>query len=128
MRFHVLIFTVVLGFFSTFSSGQEVIRSSVSKEFIHGLQVKYLKNIAKHMNMEIEIIPMPFARRLREFRHGNLDLMVGLQRESEKQDEVIYITPSYETLRHTFFVRKENIDKLQNFTDLKTLSIGVTRN
>lgn len=128
MRFHVLIFTVVLGFFSTFSSGQEVIRSSVSKEFIHGLQVKYLKNIAKHMNMKIEIIPMPFARRLREFRHGNLDLMVGLQRESEKQDEVIYITPSYETLRHTFFVRKENIDKLQNFTDLKTLSIGVTRN
>tara|TARA_R110001632_G_scaffold103412_1_gene212096 strand:- start:72306 stop:73034 length:729 start_codon:yes stop_codon:yes gene_type:complete len=128
MRFHILIFPVVLGFFSAFSSGQEVIRSSVSKEFINGLQVKYLKNIAKHMNMEIDIIPMPFARRIREFRQGNLDLLVGLQRESDKQDEVVYITPSYETLRHTFFVLKKNIGTLQSFADLKRLNIGVTRN
>nr|WP_205967699.1 transporter substrate-binding domain-containing protein [Paraglaciecola sp. 20A4] len=128
MRFHILFFSVVLGFFSAFSSGQEVIRSSVSKEFINGLQVKYLKNIAKHMNMEIDIIPMPFARRIREFRQGNLDMLVGLQRENGKQDEVVYITPSYETLRHTFFILKKNVDGLQSFADLKTMSIGVTRN
>jgi len=127
MRIYVLIFTVLCTFFPVCSFGQEVIRTSVSEEFIDGLQAKYLKNIAKHMNMPIEIIPMPFARRMREFRQGKLDILVGLQRENDIQDEVVFITPSYETLRHTFFIRKENKDKLQSFSDLKNLSIGVTR-
>jgi polar amino acid transport system substrate-binding protein len=127
MRFYELFFILVLGFFSGFSFGQEVIRTSVPEEFVNGLHAKYLKNIARHMNMEIEITPMPFARRLRELRQGNLDLLVGLQREDNKQDEVVYIKPSYETLRHTFFVSKKNIDKLQRFSDLKNMYIGVTR-
>jgi len=29
------------------------------------------------MNMEIEIPSMPFARRLRELRQGNVDLLLG---------------------------------------------------
>ncbi|WP_160177946.1 substrate-binding periplasmic protein [Paraglaciecola mesophila] len=95
---------------------------------MNGLQVKYLKNIAMHMNMEIEILPMPFARRIKELRQGNLDMLVGLQREDEDQDEVVYIAPSYETLRHTFFVRKPDLDQLVNFNDLRKLRIGVTRN
>jgi ABC-type amino acid transport substrate-binding protein len=128
MRYCVVISALILVFSSAFTSAQEVIRSSVSKEFINGLQVKYLKNIAKHMNMDIEIIPMPFARRIKELRQGNLDMLVGLQRESGLHDEVVYITPSYETLRHTFFVRNEDFGQLQSFDNLKKLSIGVTRN
>lgn len=127
MRLFVLFFTIILSFFSTYSFGQEVLRASVSEEFMNGLHTKYLKNIARHMNMDIEIFPMPFARRVRELRQGNLDIMVGLQREDDNQDEVVYISPSYETLRHTFFVNKEDLDKLQNFSDLKKLNIGVTR-
>lgn len=127
MRIYVLTFIVLFAFFSVCTFGQEVIRTSVSEEFIDGLHAKYLKNIAKHMNMPIEIIPMPFARRIREFRQGNLDILVGMQRESDIQDEMIYIKPSYETLRHTFFIIKNDKGKLQNFNDLKKLSIGVTR-
>ena len=127
MRSFALFFTIVLGFYSACSFGQGVIRTSVSAEFVDGLQVKYLKNIARHMNMEIEIIPMPFARRLRELRLGHLDVLIGLQRVGDEQDEVVYIKPSYETLRRTFFVRKENVDKLHIFTDLKELTIGVTQ-
>ncbi|ABG41056.1 amino acid ABC transporter substrate-binding protein, PAAT family [Paraglaciecola sp. T6c] len=128
MRFFILVFLLIFGLFPAISYGQYVIQSSVSKEFINGLQVKYLKNIAKHMNMEIEIIPMPFARRIRELREGNLDLLVGLRRVDGEQDEVVYIKPSYETLRHTFFVRKSDENQLLSFTDLRKLNIGVTRN
>tara|TARA_R110002153_G_scaffold13189_6_gene49313 strand:+ start:135 stop:902 length:768 start_codon:yes stop_codon:yes gene_type:complete len=127
MKSSIFFYILVLGFFSPFSFSQEVIRSSVSEEFMNGLQAKYLRNIAKHMDMEIEIVPMPFARRIREFRKGKLDILVGMQRVDEKQDEVVYIYPSYETLRHTFFVKKENLSKLQSFDDLKKLSVGVTR-
>lgn len=126
-----LFFIIVLGFFSAFfpnfSFGQNVLRSSVSAELVDGLHVKYLEYIASHMNMEIEIIPMPFARRLRELRLGHLDLLIGLQRVNDKQDEVVYIQPSYETLRHSFFVKKENTHQLQGFADLKELTIGVSR-
>ena len=115
MRSFALFFTIVLGFYSACSFGQGVIRTSVSAEFVDGLQVKYLKNIARHMNMEIEIIPMPFARRLRELRLGHLDVLIGLQRVGDEQDEVVYIKPSYETLRRTFFVRNENINKLHKW-------------
>ena len=59
MKLSVFFFTLVLGFFASFSFSQEVIRASVSEEFMNGLQAKYLRNIAKHMNMEIEIVPMP---------------------------------------------------------------------
>ncbi|WP_339721510.1 transporter substrate-binding domain-containing protein [uncultured Paraglaciecola sp.] len=127
MRLYVLVFTLLLTFFPVAVWGQEIIRSSVSEEFLDGLQAKYLRNIAKRMNMPIEIIPMPFARRIKEFRQGNLDILVGLNREDDRQDEVLYITPSYEALRHTFFIKKENKHKLQSFNDLKKLSIGVTR-
>jgi ABC-type amino acid transport substrate-binding protein len=127
MRLSVLFFILGVVFFSSNLIAQEIIRSSVSEELVDGLHAKYLRNIAKHMNMEIEIIPMPFARRLRELREGNLDLLIGLQQGEEDQDEVVYIKPSYETLRHTFFIRNGNIDMLRSFKDLKSLSLGVTQ-
>ena len=46
------------------------------------------------IKMNMEITPMPLARRLRELRQGNVDLLLGLQREDDKQDEVVYIQPS----------------------------------
>lgn len=56
--------------------------------------------------MQIEITPMSVLRRLRvssrQFR-----IIGWLQREFGKQDEVVYILLSYETLRHTFLVRKK---------------------
>jgi polar amino acid transport system substrate-binding protein len=44
--------------------------------------------------MNMEIPSMPFASRLRELRQGNVDLLLGLLREDDKQDEVVYIKPS----------------------------------
>lgn len=104
----------------------DVIRSSVSPDFINGLHSKYLRNIAKHMGMEIEITPMPFARRIRALRTGEIDLMVGLQRDKDEQDEIIYLFPSYESLRQSFFLLQENLHKLKSFDDLQNLNIGVT--
>jgi polar amino acid transport system substrate-binding protein len=52
-----------------------------------------------------------FSRRLRELGQGKIELLVGLQREDDKQDEMVYLKLSHETLRHTFFVIKTNKDK-----------------
>jgi hypothetical protein len=51
------------------------------------------------------------SRRLRELGQGKIELLVGLQCEDDKQDEMVYLKLSHETLRHTFFVIKKNKDK-----------------
>lgn len=56
--------------------------------------------------MSLEITPIPLARRIQELRKGNLDLMVGIRRDSEEEDEFIYVLPSYEKLRHTFLYER----------------------
>ncbi len=105
---------------------KEMLRSSVAPEFIDGLHTKYLKNIAKHLDMELSLAPMPFARRIAALKKGEIDIMVGMQRQSDEQDEVVYIFPSYEQLRHAFFVLKSDKTRLKDFDDLKALNIGVT--
>jgi polar amino acid transport system substrate-binding protein len=84
----------------------EIIRSSVSQELENGLHAKYLNYISTKMDMSLEITPIPLARRIQELRKGNLDLMVGIRRDSEEEDEFIYVLPSYEKLRHTFLYER----------------------
>lgn len=125
MRF-ISIFTVLLVCISMQVSAKEILRSSVSPEFVDGLHTKYLDYIAKQMDMELEINPMPFARRLMALKNGDIDVMVGVTRDSDKQDEIIYLRPSYEQLRHTYFVRKKDQKKLATIDDLGNMKIGVT--
>ena len=107
-------------------AGKNILYSSVSPEFPNGLHTKYLQFIANKMNMELDIVPMPFARRVVALQSGQIDLMVGMQREDNTQDDIIYIYPGYEQLRHTFFVLAPNQTKLTSFADLVKLNIGVT--
>jgi polar amino acid transport system substrate-binding protein len=100
--------------------------SSVSPEFPDGLHAKYLRYIAAQLKLKLEIVPMPFARRIVALTSGQIDIMVGMQRENDDVDQVIYLFPSYETLRHSFFVVKDRGTQLNDFADLSKLNIGVT--
>ncbi|WP_340679299.1 ABC transporter substrate-binding protein [Paraglaciecola sp.] len=119
-------FLILLVAVSFNSVSANTLFSSVSPEFPNGLHVKYLQFIASKMNMELDIVPMPFARRVVALQSGQIDLMVGMQREKDTQDDIIYIYPGYEQLRHTFFVLASNQTELTNFDDLLQLNIGVT--
>jgi polar amino acid transport system substrate-binding protein len=121
-----LVSLVLLVTVSSNSVNANTLYSSVSPEFPDGLHVKYLQFIASKMNMELDIVPMPFARRVVALQSGKIDLMVGMQREDEAQDDIIYIYPGYEQLRHTFFVLASNKAQLTSFDDLLQLNIGVT--
>ena len=102
------------------------IKSSVPPEFPNGLHSKYLQYIADKLQMPLEITPMPFGRRIIELEKGKLDLVVGLQRRSDEEDDVYYLFPAYEKLRHSLFVLKQRDFELNTFADLQPLSIGVT--
>lgn len=103
-----------------------VLRASVSPEFFDGLHSKYLRYLAEKLDRKLILTPMPFARRVMALRQGELDIMVGLQRGHEQQDEFVYVQPPYERLRHTFFVRDGEQSRLSSFAQLKGMSVGVT--
>ena len=126
MRRDSLLFYLVLFIFSGQCHAKNILYSSVSPEFPAGLHFQYLQHIAQKMDMELDIVPMPFARRVVALQSGQIDLMVGMQRESSREDDIIYIYPAYEKLRHTFFVLTSNQEKLRSFDDLLQLNIGVT--
>lgn len=113
---------------SVVAADKPTIRSGVPPEFPNGLYSKYLEYIAKEMECNLELIPMPFARRVRSMRSGEIDIMAGMQQTEAQEDEFIYLKPSYESLRHTLFVNKKDKDKLKKFDDLLELTIGVTAN
>jgi polar amino acid transport system substrate-binding protein len=117
---------ILMIFSSSHLAALEIIRSSVSPEFPDGLHAKYLRYIAEQMQLKIEIVPMPFARRIVALTSGQIDIMVGMQRENDQKDMVIYLFPSYETLRHSFFIMKDRGTQLNDFADLSKLNIGVT--
>ncbi|GAA0360590.1 hypothetical protein GCM10009092_26040 [Bowmanella denitrificans] len=125
MRFLSVLF-VIFSCLNMHVEAKEVIRSSVSPEFMQGLHAKYLQYIASQMDMQLDLSPMPFARRLLALKNGDIDIMVGVTRDSEKQDEFIYLSPSYEQLRHTFFVRKKDQQRLSSLDDLGNMKVGVT--
>ena len=104
---------------------EPVLRSSVSPEFVNGLQAKYLQYIAKKMGTSLVLYPMPFARRINALKRGEIDIMVGLK-HSYQESRFVYLEPAYETLQNTYFVRKQDADVITTRADLKSLIVGIT--
>ncbi len=104
---------------------ETVLRSSVSPEFTDGLHAKYLRYLASKLDVELDIYPMPFARRIHALEQGEIDIMVGLKR-SYAESGFVYITPPYEALRNTYYVRADNAESLDAASDLSSIILGVT--
>lgn len=102
-----------------------VIRSSVSPEFMDGLHTRYLRYMADQMDMELEIYPIPFARRLVSLENGEIDLMVGVK-GSYPENGFVYLRPSYETLRNTYFVRADELHLLTEPSQINNLTLAIT--
>lgn len=116
-----LCFSLLLAFAS-----DAKIRASVSPEFPNGLHHQYLKYMAAKLGMELDIHPMPLARRIKQFENGKLDILVGLIKRKKNEKKLIYLEPGYEKLPVGFFVLQENRDQLMEEKDLNELIIGVT--
>jgi len=115
------------GVFSHASEEMNTIKSAVAEGYIDGLQSKYLRYIANEMSLNIEIDVMPFARRVKGIKNGDLDIIVGVQRTKVSEDEFIYIRPYYESLSYRFFSLTKHSNKIKNYGDLHGKLIGINR-
>ncbi|WP_340676886.1 transporter substrate-binding domain-containing protein [Paraglaciecola sp.] len=112
--------------FSVNLCAKELLRSAVSPEFPDGLHVKYLQFIANKMDMDLDIASMPFARRLKELHNGQIDMLVGMRQESDDVDDIIYLQPSYENLRQTYFILTKDQNRFKTPADINKALVGMT--
>ncbi len=109
------------------SQSQQVIQSAVAEGFTDALHSKYLKYIAKRLALDISITTMPFARRYAELKHSRLDIMIGLQHNKTRGNEVIFVYPHYESLSYRFYSLTINKNKYQTHQDLQRKIISTNR-
>ena len=109
-------------------SGSATIKSSVSPEFPNGLHLQYLNYIANKLGIDIDIQPMPFARRLKQLEIGKLDILVAVIKRNDTNSNLVYLTPSYEQLASSFFILKNQKHKLSSVDDIQNLIIATTHN
>lgn len=127
---YVIVFIVIFYFPLGDAKGQEQeqLRSAVAVGFEHGLHSKYLAYIAAKLEMELVLQPLSLSRRLRALQAGHIDLLVGLQNRAAQPEDLIFISPAYQTLASTFFVRTDDANRVNDFTALTRLKIAVTPN
>lgn len=101
------------------------IKSSVSPEFLNGLHTKYLQYMAAQLNCELDIFPMPFARRVLSLKSGDIDLMVGLKQLHEEVG-FQFLRPSYESLQSKYYVRKEDAEQFSDEDAFRYATAGVS--
>lgn len=125
------IFYALVLFFCAQSYGnlatKPVIKAAVAEEFRYGLHSKYLQYFADKLNVTLELSTMPFARRLRHIENGQLDLIVGIQKTEDRQDEFVYILPYYESLSHRIFTLKAHHHQIKTYQDLAGKHVGINR-
>ncbi|MCC2617697.1 transporter substrate-binding domain-containing protein [Aestuariibacter halophilus] len=103
-----------------------VVVSSVSPEFPDGLHARYLHFIAQQLDVELEIIPMPFARRLASLQSNEIDMMVGLRYRADLDETLIVIQPGYERVGMTVYALAEQAQWYQKRQDLLGKRVALT--
>ena len=104
------------------------IRSSVSPEFRNGLQEKYLQYLADKLSMDLKIYPMPYSRRIRALKKGEIDIMVGISSSLQESNEIYKLSPAYEQIQSQYFVRNEDATNFSKEENLQQLVVGMTIN
>lgn len=94
---------------------------SVSPEFPNGVHARYLQYLATQLEIKMVISPMPLARRIKELEKGNIDIIVLSYRDNS---QLIFVEPPYNSIDVHLFVREQDKDKINNYTQLSESVIG----
>lgn len=81
---------------------------------------------ATKLNAEVKGSKVPFARRLLQLKTGQIDLLVGILKNPEREDYAYFLTPPYkEKTNKIFIMRKGEGNQLKQYEDLYNLTVGV---
>lgn len=92
-----------------------------------GVDIDFMRELARRMNMEVEFVHVPFSRGLEYMKSGTIDLMTGVLYSDKRDDYMYFIQPPYHTHSNkAFYVRKDTGRDIRTYEDLYGLRIGTT--
>jgi len=100
----------------------------VDNKFV-GENVEIVKVLSKSLGLMPTFIGCLFARCLTLVKQGQADMILGLKKLPEREKDLIFLTPPY-TVQHyplRFFTLSSNKTVINNFEDLKDLTVGTLR-
>jgi polar amino acid transport system substrate-binding protein len=101
----------------------------IENEQFKGKNVEVMRLLAKRMNKNVEFIYCPFARCLLMTYQGQADMMVGIYKTDERQVNLDYVDQPFSSMSTPvrFYLANDSSILLNDYDDLKELSIGVLR-
>ena len=93
-----------------------------------GIDVDIIKLLAADLSITVKFVTCPFKRCLAMMENGQADFMPGLLKTSEREKYMAFIEPAYfDDPPKVFYINNASSKKIDNYEDLKTLTIGVKR-
>ncbi len=93
-----------------------------------GFDCDLLRSVFAHMGLRVEFITDTLAHNLEKMKSGELDVVSSLLFRNERNEYIRYVSPPYKTKStETFYVRKGSGIKIDSYSDLSGLSVGVGR-
>ncbi len=114
----VIAFIFCFGCWGSVFGGEEVWKTSVPA-YAQALDLSITQTFAKKFNATLSSHQAPFARRIRQLKDGDIDLMSGLLKNKDREKFAHFIEPPYKQKSNKyFFVRKGEGKHLQKYENL----------
>ena len=97
------------------------------KDTIVGFDIDIAKEIAKDLNVELEIKDMDFDGLLAALETENVDIIVAGMTPDEERSKSVDFSKVYYDPEQGLLVRNEDKDKYQSLDDLKGMKIGAQK-
>jgi polar amino acid transport system substrate-binding protein len=125
-HFFILWILAIVSFPQPCLSANEKLISSLAPEFKDGANADIIKVIVRKLDARLEIKTAPFKRRLQMMEDGEIDFLVGLMKDPERERYIHFIYPPYKNRSDTvFFVLRGKTAMVRRYEDLYHLRTGI---
>jgi polar amino acid transport system substrate-binding protein len=91
-----------------------------------GIDIHLIKEVGKRLGLSVVFKEYPFKRLLVYMKTGQIDIMPSLAKRPEREEYMIYLSPSYYSLGPTFYVKKGNERIIREYDDLYNTTVGMS--
>ncbi|MEM0516092.1 transporter substrate-binding domain-containing protein [Pseudoalteromonas sp. YIC-827] len=94
-----------------------------------GLLLDILTPIADELGLELKVVPCPFSRCVHMLEQSEVDIMGGLIRTKQREQELTFVTPAYMALHSSFrfYSLRDSGMEITGYEDLYGKRIAVMR-
>jgi len=95
----------------------------------YGLSLDLLRPAARSLNIQIEVLVCPFPRCLKMAQTGEIDIVAGLIKTSEREQFLYFLRPAMMNFLSSFAIysRHEQPMRIQQISDLNGHTVAVMR-